>query len=118
MLTRLARHSQFGLISFPLIGQLYVREKEIPLLPKKLGVVFRTELELAANQIRWLGSQRKFLSKPIWMAVDGFYAKKPIFQAAREQNIVIVTRIRVERSRSTTRVFLRLGQSHRGLFAL
>ena len=88
------------------------------MLPKKLGVVFRTELELAANQIRWLGSQRKFLSKPIGMAVDGFYAKKPIFQAAREQNIVIVTRIRVERSRSTTRVFLRLGQSHRGLFAL
>ena len=96
VLTRLARHSQFGLISFPLIGQLYVREKEIPFLPKKLGVVFRTKLELAANQIRWLGSQRKFLSKPIWMAVDGFYAKKPIFQAAREQNIVIVTRIRVD----------------------
>lgn len=94
VLARLVRHSQFGLISFPLIGLLYVRKKEIPSLPEKLGIVFRTKLDLAAEQIRWLGSKWKIYSKPIWVVLDGFYAKKEVFQAARESMIVLVTRIR------------------------
>lgn len=94
VLARLARHSQFGLISLPLFGQLYVREKEIQSLPTKLGIGFRTKLDLAAEQIRWLGSQWHICSKPIWIVLDGFYAKKEVFQAARECMIVLVTRIR------------------------
>jgi hypothetical protein len=94
VLARQVRHNTFGLISLPLIGLLYVREKEIPLLPTKLGVVFRTKLDLAAELIRWLGSRWALCSKPIWVVLDGFYAKKEVFQAARESMVVLVTRIR------------------------
>lgn len=92
----LQRHPCFGLISLPLLGLLYVRKKEISRLPASLGVTFRSKLELAADLIHWLGSHKALFSKPVWLIADGFYAKKAVFQAARQENIVVVSRIRTD----------------------
>jgi hypothetical protein len=55
-LAALARHPENGVIALPLKADLYVRGKDVPALPPERGRVFKTKLELAAGQIRWLGA--------------------------------------------------------------
>src|SRR5947209_6372599 len=48
----LARHPLWGSLALPLLARLYVRQTDLPKLPRRYGWVFRTKLELAAELVR------------------------------------------------------------------
>jgi len=92
----LAEHPQWGTIALPLKAELYVREKDLPQIDPERRPVFRTKLEQAAGLIEWLGKQLENEEKPIWLAIDGGYAKRPVLAAARREGIAVVGRLRCD----------------------
>ena len=88
------RHAWWGTLALPLRAMLYVRQKTLPRIPKHRGWQFRTKLELAARLLEWLAKLLKNAGKTLWVAVDGFYAKRPFLQRARAAGVVVVSRLR------------------------
>lgn len=93
-LALVVRHSLWGTIGLPLLALLYVRRKDIAKLPPWYKVPFETKLEMAAELIVWLALWLGCLDKKIWVVADGAYAKRPVFRAAREAKVTLVTRLR------------------------
>jgi hypothetical protein len=94
VLARIVRHARFGIIGLPLLGFLYVRKKDVPNLPAKLGVTFRTKLTMAVEAIRWLGRHLARRSLPVWLVMDGFYAKREVLREAKAEGIIVIGRLR------------------------
>lgn len=92
-LAALARHEERGTVALPLLSQMYVREKDIPRLDPDRRVPFRTKLQMAAEQLRWLVSQRGGRYEEVWAVVDGGYSKKPFLRPAAELGVVVVGRL-------------------------
>jgi hypothetical protein len=92
-LAALARHPDHGAVALPVRSEMYVRQKDIPKLEPDRRVPFRTKLELAADQLRWLVSQRGGRYEEIWAAVDGGYCKRPFLRPAAELGVVVVGRL-------------------------
>jgi hypothetical protein len=92
-LAALVKHPDWGTRALPLHSHLYIRRKDIEELPADHRVPFRTKLEQAAEQLRWLKrrAHRRFTS--IWAVTDGGYAKRPVLRAARQEGIVLVGRL-------------------------
>ena len=88
------RHTLWGTIGLPLWALLYVRQKSMDGIPKKYRWKFRTKLELAAQQVRWLAPLVKKAGKTLWVVVDGFYAKRPFLEPAIEAGVTVVSRLR------------------------
>ena len=91
----LAKHPRDGTIALPVMADLYVRRKDVPALPAERCRTFQTKLELAAEQIRWLGAWTggdRFEER--WVVVDGGYAARPFLAAARSAGFVVVGRLR------------------------
>ena len=94
VLARLVKHAHAQIIGLPLWASLYVRQCDVPALPR--GVTpwgFQTKLELAATMItatadslkgRWDG--------PVWLLTDGGYAKRPVYAAIKKAGWGMVTR--------------------------
>jgi DDE superfamily endonuclease len=93
-LAALAKHPRWGTIALPLQADLYVRRKDLPKIPPEYDWTFRTKLELAADQLRWLKPRVAQLFEEFWVVVDGGYAKKPFLQPAREEGFTVVGRLR------------------------
>src|ERR671933_394474 len=51
VLSRIAHHDHGGTIGLPLLGRLYIREKDLPELPEEIAWEFRTKPQLAAEMI-------------------------------------------------------------------
>jgi hypothetical protein len=90
----LGEHAEWGTIALPVRAELYVRQKDLPKIPRERRPVFRTKLAQAAELIDWAGSLLKSKGKPIWLAVDGGYAKREVIRAAQRQGIHLVGRLR------------------------
>jgi hypothetical protein len=90
----LAQHPLWGAIALPLRACLYVRRKGVALLPPWYGWEFRTKLEQAAELVQWLARWVGWLGRPLWLACDGAYAKRPLLRAARRAGVVVVSRLR------------------------
>jgi len=88
------RHSLWGTIGLPLLAYLYVRQKDVPKLPKKAKWKFQTKLELAAVLLGNVADRVKHLGKPLWAVVDGAYAKKVFLAAARAAQVFVISRLR------------------------
>jgi len=88
------RHACWGTIGLPLRALLYVRQKQIGLLQMLYGVTFQTKLEMAAELVEWLFAWLKFLGKPLWIVVDGAYAKRPFLRRVLRLGVVVVSRLR------------------------
>lgn len=88
------RHPLWGAIGLPLRALLYVRRKQIASIPRKCGVAFRTKLEQGAELVEWLAAVLRVLGKPLWVAADGAYAKKPFLKRATAAGVVVVSRLR------------------------
>jgi hypothetical protein len=88
------RHPRWGTIGLPLLAWLYVRSKDIPTLPARYGWTFQTKLELAGGLVQWLVRWTRLLGKPLWVVVDGGYAKAPFLKPALAAGVVIVGRLR------------------------
>ncbi len=96
VLARLVEHARAHIIGLPLWATLYVRECDVPSLPR--GVTpwqFRTKLELAAAMIAATAeSLKERWDGPVWLLTDGGYAKRPVYAATKKAGWVMVTRLR------------------------
>jgi SRSO17 transposase len=92
-LAALARHEERGTVALPLRSEMYVRAKDIPKLDPDRRVPFRTKLEMAAEQLRWLVGERGSRYEEVWVVVDGGYSKKPFLRPAAFLGVVVVGRL-------------------------
>jgi hypothetical protein len=93
-LAALAKHKDWGTIALPLLAELYVRQKDVPLLPPERHWSFRTKLELGGALLAWIRPWAQGHAEELWVAVDGGYAKKPFLKAARQEGFTVVGRLR------------------------
>jgi hypothetical protein len=91
---RVVRHPRWGVIGLPLRACLYVRKKQIALISQLYKVPFQTKLEQAAGLVEWLAAWLKYLGQPLWLVVDGAYAKKPFLRRATAAAVIVVSRLR------------------------
>src|SRR5712691_11307740 len=88
------RHAWWDTIALPVLAKLYVRQKDIGKIPKRYGWKFQTKLALAAALVEWLIPWVRRLGKPVWIVVDGGYAKKPFLSRAMAAGAVLVGKLR------------------------
>src|SRR4051812_22894024 len=93
-LAALAKHQHWGTIALPLQAPLYIRQADLEDLPPDRRRPFRTELEMAADQLRRLKPWVEHHFGERRAVVDGGYAKKPFLRAARQGGWVVVGRLR------------------------
>jgi hypothetical protein len=94
VLAALGQHPDWGTLALPLQAQLYIRACDVPQLPPERPRPFRTKLELAVEQLRWLKPLVKDSYAALWVAVDGGYAKRPFLLPARRDGWVVCSRLR------------------------
>jgi DDE superfamily endonuclease len=90
----LAVHPAWGVIALPLLARMYVRAVDLPGIDPKHRPEFRTKLELGVELLRWAWAWLKYLGKPIWVVVDGAYAKAPFLKPAMALGMTVVSRLR------------------------
>ncbi len=90
------RHPQWDTLALPLLADLYIREKDLPKIDPDRRPEFVTKLQLAASQIRWAAEQLCASAEPLWVVVDGFYAKRPVLHEAQAQGVTLVGRLRCD----------------------
>jgi Transposase DDE domain len=93
-LARVVHHTLWGAIGLPVRAMLYVRKKDLKTIPPDYEWKFRTKLEMAVAMMRWLKIWLEHKGKPIWMLMDGAYAKQVVLRAAKKLSITIVSRLR------------------------
>lgn len=112
VLARLVKHTHAHIIGLPLWASLYVRQCDVPSLPR--GVTpweFQTKLELGATMIRATADSLKGRwDGPVWLLTDGGYAKRPMDAAARQVGWVTVTRLRCDAHLNDLAAVLKPGQ--------
>jgi hypothetical protein len=94
VLSRIARHEQCGTLGLPLLGRLYIRDKDLPRLPEAIGWTFRTQPQWAADLITWAGSLGNGSAQRPWVVVDGSYANREVIKPAKKAGLVVVARLR------------------------
>jgi hypothetical protein len=104
------RHPRWGIIGLPLLALLYVRQKDIATIPGRYGWSFETKLELAVRLVQWLVGWARFVGKPLWIVVDGGYAKAPFLKPALAAGVVLVGRLRKDAALRDVPSPLRPGQ--------
>jgi hypothetical protein len=88
------RHPLWNTIALPLRAMLYIRQKDIPKLPKKWKWPFQTKLDLAVDLLEWVAPFVFAKGKSLWVVADGFYAKRPLLKWARRAGVVFISRLR------------------------
>jgi hypothetical protein len=63
-----------------LLARMYVRAKDLPGIHPRHRPEFRTKLALGVELLRWARSWLRYTGKPLWVAVDGAYAKSPFLK--------------------------------------
>ena len=91
---QVVKHPEHGTIPLPLRAEMYVRKADVAKLPPHYKWEFQTKLELAVKILEWLAIWLLSPGKPVWIAADGGYAKKPILDACRRLGFVLVSRLR------------------------
>lgn len=94
VLSALANHQHWGIVSLPLQGQLYVRKTDLPKLPPERPRQFRTKLEMALDQLIWAKEQANGQFEELWAVTDGGYAKKVFIKGAKALGFTLVSRLR------------------------
>jgi len=90
----IARHPLWGTIGFPLLAALYIRRKDVPRLPEKLGWKFQTKLQQGAALAFWAWMIVAEAGKRLWIVADGAYAKRPFLKPLRMLGVVVISRLR------------------------
>jgi hypothetical protein len=108
------RHSAWGALALPLRAMLYVRQRTLASIPPWRGWKFRTKLELAAKLVEWAAWVLKAAGKTVWVAADGAYAKRRFLRAAREESVIVVSRLRRDAHLRTLPRAVPRGKKRRG----
>lgn len=90
----LMRHPLWGTIGLPLLSMLYVRQRHVAELAPWYKIPFQTKLEMAAQLTEWIADRLKFLGLPLWIVVDGAYAKRTLLKRALAAGVTVVSRLR------------------------
>lgn len=88
------RHPLWGTIGLPLRALVYIRQKDIARLPKKLGWTFHTKLQQGAALVVWAWLIVAEAGKRLWVVADGAYAKRLFLKPLRTLGVVVVSRLR------------------------
>jgi hypothetical protein len=91
---RVLRHPLWGAIALPVRAALYVRKKNLDTIPPEYKWKFQTKLEQAVELIGWLVLWLGQKGKPIWLLMDGAYAKQVVLRAAKKLEVIVVSRLR------------------------
>jgi DDE superfamily endonuclease len=94
VLSRIAHHDHSGTIGLPLLGRLYIRDKDLPRLPEAIAWEFRTKPQLAAEMITQAGLWAEGTERRPWAVVDGGYANREFLKPAKKAGFVVVARLR------------------------
>jgi hypothetical protein len=94
VLSRIAHHQRSGTIGLPLLGRLYIRDKDVPKLSPSIDWTFRPKPEIAAELITWAGSLTTGLTPRPWVVVEGTYANREFLKPAKQAGFVVVARLR------------------------
>jgi hypothetical protein len=109
----LATHPLWGVIALPLVARLYVRRKNLTSIDPEHRPSFRTKLGLAGDLVRWAVTWLGFLGKPVWVVVDGAYARGPFPQPAIRLGVTVVSRLRKDAALRAVPGLRRAGQRGR-----
>jgi hypothetical protein len=90
----LLTHPLWGVIALPLLARLYVRKKDLPKIDPKHRSTFATKLEMAVELLQWASKWLGSLGKPLWVVVDGAYAKAPFLKPVMKMGMTVVSRLR------------------------
>jgi hypothetical protein len=90
----LAVHPAWGVIALPLLARMYVRTKDLPRIHPKHRPGFRTKLAMGIELLRLARAWLRPLGKPLWVVVDGAYAKAPFLKPAMALGMTVVSRLR------------------------
>jgi DDE superfamily endonuclease len=90
----LAVHPAWGVIALPLLCRLYVRQKDLPRIDPKHRPEFRTKLAMGVELLRLARAWLRPLGKPLWVVVDGAYAKASFLKPAMALGMTVVSRLR------------------------
>lgn len=93
MLSWIVHHPRWGTIGLPLLAFLYVRAKNVASIPGRPKWKFQTKLELAVRLLEWAAPLISKAQRPLWVVVDGFYAKRPFVRKAMAAGAVVVGRL-------------------------
>jgi DDE superfamily endonuclease len=88
------RHPLWGAIALPVRAALYVRKKNLDTVPPDYKWKFQTKLELAVELMGWLVMWLGNKGKPLWLLMDGAYAKRVVLRAAKRLGVIVVSRLR------------------------
>jgi hypothetical protein len=104
------RHPWWDTIGLPLLALLYVRQKDLPKIPKKLRWEFQTKLQQGAELVAWAAELVFAAGKRLWIVADGFYAKRPFLKPLLKLGVVVVSRLRKDAHLNTLPPKLKKGQ--------
>jgi hypothetical protein len=93
----LGKHPLCGVLALPLQALLYVRAKDIVKLNEEYPEyrwAFQTKLQLAVELVLWLIDWLGQTSRPIWLVVDGGYAKRPFLRPLLQRGLTVFGRLR------------------------
>jgi hypothetical protein len=90
----LATHPAWGTLALPLLARLYVRLKDLASIDPPHRPAFRTKLELVVELLRWAKLWLGLLGKPLWVVVDGAYAKAAFLKTAQAFGMTVFSRLR------------------------
>jgi len=113
-LSWVVQHPLWGTLGLPVRAALYVRQKDVPRLPKRHGWTFHTKLELAAELLTWAAGLVRFLGRTVRVVADGFYAKRPFLKAAAAAGVAVISRLRKDAGLRTLPVPPRGGRRRPG----
>jgi hypothetical protein len=88
------RHPRWGTIGLPIFSWLYVRQQDVPKIPKRFGWTFQTKLQQAADLVLRAAKLLQHHGKQVWCVADGAYAKRPFVQPLLKQGVTLVGRLR------------------------
>lgn len=90
----IVRHRWWGTLGLPIWSWLYVRQCDVPKLPRSHRWRFQTKLEQGADLVRLAVNRLSWTEKPVWVVADGAYAKRPFVRAVLALGATLVGRLR------------------------
>lgn len=90
----IARHPLWGTIGLPIWSWLYVRERDVPKIPKRHRWTFQSKLTQAADLLLSAVETLQNAGKEVWAVTDGAYAKRPFVKPAIGLGVTLVGRLR------------------------
>jgi len=93
-LAALASHPEWDSVALPVPAQLDIRQADRDDLPPHRRRPFRTQPEIAAEQLAWAKTWIGRRFGELGARVDGAYAKRPFLRPARQLGGTVVSRLR------------------------